>query len=91
VKTGTLPATVHSGFRCIWIEIFLLVRFDIAIILLCKERINKQAYLTRFRCVVTGDGVMAAIEYARNVPGKPKPAEYREILSTALRQSYRYG
>jgi hypothetical protein len=69
VKTGTLPVTVHPGFHCIWIEISLLVRFDIADILLRKEGIYKQAYLTRFRCVVMGDGVMAAIEYVRNVPG----------------------
>jgi len=38
-----------------------------------------------------GDGVMAAIEYVRNVPGRPKSAEHRGVLNIALRRQYRYG
>ena len=42
-----------------------------AIVLLQRytEGTEEQVYLTRFLCVVMGNGVMVVIEYVRNVPG----------------------
>ena len=61
---------VHPGFCYIWIEISLIVRFDISNILLLpirsrnnSEGMYKWVYLTQYWFVVMGDGVMAAIEY----------------------------